>query len=69
MPEILRDETGRFTIEHYYEVFVNVPPRAKCPHGEGPTIPHAQGVRIACPMDRDCWLVKWEFERAPEEAQ
>ena len=51
-------------IDHYYATFVLVPPEADCPHGRGKTIPRMMGVSIQCPEDRDCWLVKWEFERA-----
>jgi len=50
-----------FNMEHYYGVFVEVPLMAQCPHGMGATVPAENGVRIACPMDRDCWLVKWRF--------
>jgi len=52
---------------HYYGVFVEVPPRATCPHGEGPTVPTTLGVRILCPSDRDCWLVKWQWEQPARE--
>jgi hypothetical protein len=49
------------TILHYYNVFVQVPLLAPCPHGGGPTQAANQGVRIICPQG-DCWFVKWQWE-------
>jgi hypothetical protein len=49
-------------VNHYYGVYVHVPARARCPHGEGTTTADPHGVRIACPKEHDCWVVKWEWD-------
>jgi hypothetical protein len=46
-------------VQHFYQTYVVVHPTARCPHGEGRTLPDPQGVRIDCPAQRDCWLVRW----------
>ena len=51
-------------IDHYYGVFVYVNKTAECPHGEGQTVPvDGYGVRIKCPEGKDCWVVKWEWDK------
>ena len=50
------------SVDHYYGVLVEVPPRAPCPHGEGTTTAAMFGVRIACPEGRDCWFLKWQWQ-------
>lgn len=48
--------------DHYYSIYVRVPKQVECPHGTGDTIRVGDGIRIKCPEDQDCWLIKIEEE-------